>query len=38
MYCGRSIPECDNLFSGVKLSIRSFCFLLNIVVLASYVD
>ena len=23
-----SIPECHNLFSGVKLSIRSFCFII----------
>ena len=26
MYSCHSIPECCNLFSGVKLSIRSFCF------------
>ena len=26
MYCCHSILECYNLFSGVKLSIRSFCF------------
>ena len=26
MYCCHSIPECYNLFSGVKLSIKSFCF------------
>ena len=25
MYCCHSIPECYNLFSGVKLSVRSFC-------------
>ena len=27
MYCCHSIPECYNLFSGVKLSIRLFCFI-----------
>ena len=27
MYCCHSILECYNLFSGVKLSIRSFCFI-----------
>ena len=26
MHCCHSILECYNLFSGVKLSIRSFCF------------
>ena len=28
MYGCHSIRECYNLFSGVKLSIRSFCFIL----------
>ena len=27
MYSYYSIPECYNLFSGVKLSVRSFCFI-----------
>ena len=27
MYCCHSIPECYNMFSGVKLSIRLFCFI-----------
>ena len=27
MYCCHSIPECYNLFCGVKLSIRLFCFI-----------
>ena len=27
MYSFHSILECCNLFSGVKLSIRSFCFI-----------
>ena len=27
MYHCHSFPECYNLFSGVKLSIRSFCFI-----------
>ena len=27
MYSCHSILECYNLFSGVKLSIRSFCFI-----------
>ena len=32
MYCCHSILECYNLFSGVKLSIISFCFIiLNVV-------
>ena len=27
MYSSRSILECYNLFSGVQLSTRSFCFI-----------
>ena len=27
VYCYHSILECYNLFSGVRLSIRSFCFI-----------
>ena len=27
MYCCHSVLEYYNLFSGVKLSIRSFCFI-----------
>ena len=27
VYSYYSIPECYNLFSGVKLSVRSFCFI-----------
>ena len=27
MYSCHSVVECYNLFSGVKLSIRSFCFI-----------
>ena len=29
MYSCHSIQECYNLFSGVKLSIRSFCFIIK---------
>ena len=27
VYCCHSTPECYNLFSGVKLRKRSFCFI-----------
>ena len=29
MYSSHSILECYDLFSGVKLSIRSFCFIID---------
>ena len=31
MYSCHSILECYNLFSGVKLSIRSFCFIIKFI-------
>ena len=30
MYSSHSVLECYNLFPGVKLSIRSFCFVVRI--------
>ena len=29
LHCCHSVRECNNLFSGVKLSIRLFCFILD---------
>ena len=38
MYSGVSILECYNLFSGVKLNIRSFCFITYLIIWHYFFD